>query len=66
MRYRYQAAVINLAKDAVVSSKTSMPTRPGSIEEADGWMGLEGSWPILMLKNWRVIESDVNSTMYST
>lgn len=38
MRYHYQAAVINLAKDAVVSSKTSMPTRPGSIEETVGAM----------------------------
>ena len=37
MRYHYQAAVINLAKDAVVSSKASTPlTRPGSIEEAEG------------------------------
>ena len=36
MRYHYQAAVINLAKDAVVS-KTSTLTRPGSIEDAEGW-----------------------------
>lgn len=35
MRYHYQAAVINLAKDAVVPSAVAEGKRPTSIE--DGW-----------------------------